>query len=57
MIEKTVFAASNEESRYHLNGIFFLQKKQDGKEILRMVATDGHRLSLIDREGADHSRD
>ena len=24
MIEKTVFAASNEESRYHLNGIFFI---------------------------------
>jgi DNA polymerase-3 subunit beta len=60
MIEKTAFAASNEESRYHLNGILFLQKKQgpvsssteqEGKEILRMVATDGHRLSLIDREG------
>jgi DNA polymerase-3 subunit beta len=51
MIEKTAFAASNEESRYHLNGIFFVQKKQAGKEILRMVATDGHRLSLIDREG------
>ena len=51
MIEKTAFAASNEESRYHLNGIFFFQKKQAGKEILRMVATDGHRLSLIDREG------
>ena len=51
MIEKTVFAASSEESRYHLNGILFQQKKQAGKEILRMVATDGHRLSLIDREG------
>jgi DNA polymerase-3 subunit beta len=50
MIEKTVFAASNEESRYHLNGILFLQTKQGGKEILRMVATDGHRLSLVDRE-------
>ena len=24
--------------------------KQGGKEILRMVATDGHRLSLVDRE-------
>jgi len=35
MIEKTAFAASNEESRYHLNGIFFFQKKQAGKEILR----------------------
>jgi DNA polymerase-3 subunit beta len=50
LIEKTVFAASNEESRYHLNGILLLQSKQGGKEILRMVATDGHRLSLIDRE-------
>ena len=59
MIEKTVYAASNEESRYHLNGILFIQKKngfepsdarQEGKEILRMVATDGHRLSLVDRE-------
>jgi DNA polymerase III subunit beta len=59
MIEKTVYAASNEESRYHLNGVLFIQKKQDpgpsgtgqgSQEILRMVATDGHRLSLIDRE-------
>ena len=50
MIEKTVFAASNEESRYHLNGIFFLESKQEGKGRLRMVATDGHRLSLIERE-------
>lgn len=50
MIEKTAFAASNEESRYHLNGVLFAQSKQGGKEILRMVATDGHRLSLIDRE-------
>jgi DNA polymerase-3 subunit beta len=50
MIEKTVFAASNEESRYHLNGVLLSQAKQPGKEILRMVATDGHRLCLIDWE-------
>jgi DNA polymerase-3 subunit beta len=50
MIEKTVFAASNEESRYHLNGLLFAQTKQGGEEILRMVATDGHRLSLVDRQ-------
>jgi DNA polymerase-3 subunit beta len=53
MIEKTVFAASNEESRYHLNGVLFAQMKQDGNEILRMVATDGHRLSLVDRENKE----
>jgi DNA polymerase-3 subunit beta len=56
MIEKTVFAASNEESRYHLNGILLVQKKggvttsNAEKGIFRMVATDGHRLSLLDRE-------
>lgn len=50
MIEKTVFAASNEESRYHLNGILISQNKKGEREILRMVATDGHRLSLLDRE-------
>jgi DNA polymerase-3 subunit beta len=50
MIEKTVFAASNEESRYHLNGVLFSQSQQGTKVVLRMVATDGHRLSLIDRE-------
>ncbi len=56
MIEKTVYAASNEESRYNLNGVFFTFKKIDQKEIpdekekswVRMVATDGHRLSLIE---------
>jgi len=31
MIEKTVFAASNEESRYHLNGVLFVQSKQGEK--------------------------
>jgi DNA polymerase-3 subunit beta len=50
IIEKTVFAASNEESRYHLNGVLFSQSQQGTKVVLRMVATDGHRLSLIDRE-------
>ncbi len=50
MIEKTVFAASNEESRYHLNGVLLLQNKEGERAITRMVATDGHRLSLIDRE-------
>lgn len=51
MIDKTAFAASNEESRYHLHGILLTQQRTGGKEILRMVATDGHRLSLVDREG------
>ncbi len=49
MIEKTIYSVSNDETRYHLNGVYFEQIR-NGKEIqYRMVATDGHRLSLIDR--------
>jgi DNA polymerase-3 subunit beta len=33
-----------------LNGVFVEQVKEGEKEFLRMVATDGHRLSIIDRE-------
>ena len=46
MIRKTSFAISNDETRYILNGVFFEPRE---KGIVRMVATDGHRLSLIDR--------
>lgn len=43
MIDKTLFSVSNDETRYHLNGVFF-ELSKDG---LKMVATDGHRMSLI----------
>ncbi len=46
LIEKTIFAASNDESRFNLNGVLFEQI--EGK--LRLVATDGHRLALIDED-------
>jgi len=51
MIEKTVFAASTEESRYNLNGVFLKAIDIDNQPAIRMVATDGHRLSLIDKPG------
>jgi DNA polymerase-3 subunit beta len=47
MIDKTIFSVSADESRYNLTGVY-LTKKEGEKEI-RMVATDGYRLSLIDR--------
>ncbi len=47
MIDKTIFAVSPDEARYNLSGVF-LEAHEPGKA--RMVATDGHRLSLIDRE-------
>lgn len=46
-ITRTIFAATNEESRYALNGAKF----ELSNEGLRMVATDGHRLSFIEKKG------
>lgn len=45
MIDKTLFSVSSDETRFHLNGVFF---ESDGKKA-RMVSTDGHRLSRVDR--------
>jgi len=45
MISKTFFSISTDETRYHLNGVLF---ECDGVEG-RMVSTDGHRLSRIER--------
>ncbi|MBI3398295.1 MAG: DNA polymerase III subunit beta [Deltaproteobacteria bacterium] len=45
MIEKTAFAASTDETRYNINGVFV---EKEGSYI-RMVATDGHRLAVIER--------
>ena len=47
MISKTIFAISNEESRYTLNGALLILKA----ESLAMVATDGHRLAHIEKSG------
>ncbi|HTS67752.1 MAG TPA: DNA polymerase III subunit beta [Terriglobia bacterium] len=46
MIQKTIFAISNEESRYTLNGALLLLKP----ETASMVATDGHRLAIVERD-------
>ena len=48
MIDKTKFAISNEETRYYLNGVFLHKAEKNSIEILRAVATDGHRLAQYD---------
>jgi len=53
MIERTAFAASTEESRYNLNGVFLKGLDIDNQPTIRMVATDGHRLSLVDKTGLE----
>jgi DNA polymerase-3 subunit beta len=52
MIEKTIYSVSNDETRYHLNGVFFSKSTEGDNVVYRMVATDGHRLSLVDRKSS-----
>jgi DNA polymerase III subunit beta len=47
MIARTIFAISSEESRYTLNGGLMVLKP----ESIIMVATDGHRLAHIEKQG------
>ena len=57
MVEKTLYAASQDETRYNLNGVFF-EPPTTADGPLTMVATDGHRLVRVERtfEGASNFR-
>ncbi|WP_373087939.1 DNA polymerase III subunit beta [Sneathiella sp.] len=48
LIDKTRFAISTEETRYYLNGIYFHVAESGGVQVLRAVATDGHRLARVE---------
>ncbi len=48
LIDRTRFAISTEETRYYLNGIYLHMAKSDSIEMLRAVATDGHRLARVE---------
>lgn len=50
MIEKTIFSIAMEETRYNLAGVYLEKSEVEGKHVMRMVSTDGHRLSLIEKE-------
>lgn len=52
MLDKTLYAASTDEARYHLNGVYFETLEDKDKRVFRMVATDAHRLSLVDNAEA-----
>jgi DNA polymerase-3 subunit beta len=47
MIDKTIFAVSPDEARYNLSGVFI---EAPASGTAKMVATDGHRLSMIERQ-------
>jgi len=49
MIEKSVIiTAASDDRRAHINGVFFERILKDDKKIVRMVSTDGSRLSTAD---------
>ncbi len=51
MIKKTIYNVSSvEEMGYKFSGIFVEKKEKDNDIFLRFVATDGSRLSLIDKK-------
>ena len=48
IIDHTRFAISTEETRYYLNGIYLHATENNGVQVLRAVATDGHRLASVE---------
>lgn len=48
LFDKAKFAISTEETRYYLNGVYMHIATVESGPVLRCVATDGHRLALID---------
>src|SRR4030042_2027152 len=49
MIEKTIFSVSVDDLQYHLSSIFWERVETEGGFHLRLISTDGHRLTLIER--------
>lgn len=50
MINKTIYSITMEDTSFKLSGVFMEIINKNKEDYLRMVATDGHRLSLIDKK-------
>jgi DNA polymerase-3 subunit beta len=48
LFDKSKFAISTEETRYYLNGVYMHVAESEKGQMLRCVATDGHRLARVD---------
>lgn len=54
MIERTiVISPSSDEKRAHINGIYFESATEGDKKVIRMVSTDGRRLTLTEFESPE----
>ena len=53
LIDKTMFSiAADRENMYNLTAALLQKRDEEGKTVLRMVTSDGHRLSIMNREAA-----
>lgn len=51
LIEKTIFSVAQEgESQFNLTGALFEKETREDKTFLRIISSDGHRLTLMERE-------
>lgn len=50
LVDRTVAFASADETRYNLAGVLLEQRDANGASLLRMVATDGHRMAIAEGE-------
>jgi DNA polymerase-3 subunit beta len=53
MVQQTIFAVSDDETRYFMNGVFF---KKEGDKMI-MVATDGRRLAYAEKPAGEGVKD
>ena len=53
LVESVVAFASSDETRYNLAGVLMEQATPQAGAMLRLVATDGHRLAMADGEVGD----
>lgn len=53
LIEKIIYSIANEqENIYSLTSVLFEKEKIDGRNYLKMVSSDGHRLSIMSKDVA-----
>lgn len=55
LIRKTLFAVGDNDARYILNGLLVTLTALEKKTMLRLVGTDGHRLSVAEQEVTEAS--
>ena len=53
MVQQSVFAVSDDETRYFMNGVYM---EKNGDKII-MVATDGRRLAFVSKSASDQIKD